>query len=333
MALQANESVTPDSGPEHQDLRTVARPRCPMCAVAGTALHRDLADVVGGEPGRWSFSRCPDQACGMLWLDPAPVAAGIPLARRRYAADASVACLRGEARGRMLDVHCGDGTTLLRMREHGWDAEGVEPDLRAVEAARARGLRVAHGTLAAQGYPDDHFEAVALSHVVEQVHDPRAEIEECFRVLAPGGRLVIETPNAAALSRQVLGAHWRGLEPPRHLQVFTMAALARLARGCGFHVERMASTAKAARFFWAASIATAQARRRGAVASDRWGAGTRALAALGAASEMALLALVPDVGEELVVVARKPAVVREKRVEHAEEAVRSTSLLAPESAG
>ena len=331
MARQANEPMPPDWGIENRDLRLVPRPACPLCGVGGHPLYRDLVDTVAGAPGRWNVSRCPNPACGLLWLDPAPPVSSAAVAQRRDSIDTIVGCLRGQTPGRLLDVSCGDGATIARMRELGWDAEGVDPDLGAVEAARARGLRVAHGTLAAQGYPDERFDAVTLIHSIEHVHDPRAEVEECFRVMAPGGRLVIETPNAAAWCHRLLGAAWRGLEPPRHLQVFTLGTLARLAREAGFHVERLRSTAKAAGFYWSESMDPGRARRAGASA-DQWSSGTALMAALGAASEAVLLALVPDVGEELVMVAVKPAVVREKLVEREEE-VRSAPMLAPETAG
>ena len=323
MALQANHSPPPESGGETQDVRTVARLVCPMCKTVGKPVHRDLVDVEGGAPGQWSFSRCSDPMCGMLWLDPAPGRADG--GRWRGADSAAVSYLRAESGGRLLDVRCGDGAAIDRARQLGWDAEGVEPDLALAEAARARGLRVAHGTLAGQGYPDDHFQAVVLSHVIERIHEPRAEVEECYRVLAPGGRLVVETPNAGAWCHQLMGANWWGLDPPRHLQVFTLGALGRLGRGCGLQIERLISTARGATALWGASMA----RRRGRAVGERSGG---VLVALGAASEVALLALVPDVGEELVMVGRKPALAREKLVEREGE-VRGAPMLASESAG
>jgi SAM-dependent methyltransferase len=57
---------------------------------------------------------------------------------------------------------------------------------------------------------------------------------ECFRVLRPGGRLVLTTPNALGLAHRQYGCHWRGLEPPRHLHLFTPTALQQCARTGGF---------------------------------------------------------------------------------------------------
>ena len=122
----------------------------------------------------------------------------------------------------------------------------------------------------------------------------------------PGGRLVIETPNASSWLHGRFEANWRGLEPPRHIQVFTRAALGRLARDCGFEVEDLSTTAKAASFFFGASNALARARQQGTASEDRFGLLTQLLGDAIAACEAGLLMANADLGEELVLVARKP---------------------------
>jgi SAM-dependent methyltransferase len=41
--------------------------------------------------------------------------------------------------------------------------------------------------------PDDHFDAVLSTQVLEHVNDPRVYLAECARVLKPGGRLLLST--------------------------------------------------------------------------------------------------------------------------------------------
>ena len=273
----------------------------------------------------WGYPRKqPDRLADML----SPLLVFMPQQRARLAA--SVAHLRAEGRGRLLDVGCGAGDTLVRLRELGWHTQGVDLDPRAVEVARTRGLRVALGSLAAQNYPPDHFSAIILSHTIEHIHEPRALIRECFRILAPGGRLAIETPNAAAWCHVLFGSRWRGLEPPRHLQIFTLGSLGRVIRDAGFDLEYLATSAKAAAFFASASMTIAAAGDRGTPTQDRWGSATAALGAVAAASEVLLLALVPDVGEELVLVGRKPVAVYEAPIPV--EDAQIAPMLAPESA-
>ena len=136
--------------------------------------------------------------------------------------------------GRLLEVGCGDGWLLSLLAARGWQTEGLDFDPRAVEAARSRGLEVRLGPIGEQGYPDGGFDAVVMVHVLEHVPDPLELLQACHRVLRPGGSLVIITPNVDGFGHRWFQGDWRGLEPPRHLHVFTMRALRKIAADAGF---------------------------------------------------------------------------------------------------
>lgn len=154
---------------------------------------------------------------------------------------------------RVLDVGCGSGVLLARMKALGWEVEGVEIDPDAVEAGRRRGVPVRLGSLQAQKYPDDSFDAVHSAHVIEHVHDPAALLKECHRVLKPGGTLVILTPNMASWGHRKFGQAWLNLDPPRHLVLFSTAPLRRLAEKAGFEVLKLDSTVRSAWVYGALS--------------------------------------------------------------------------------
>lgn len=156
----------------------------------------------------------------------------LPLRRREV--EASVRYLPRRSGGRVLDVGCGSGDWLARMRALGWEVQGLDFDAAAVQVARERGLDVRLGSLEEQGYASASFDAVTLNHVIEHVPDPIATLSECHRILRVGGTLVLATPNALSLSHRVFRADWRGLEPPRHLHVFTPASLRRALERAGF---------------------------------------------------------------------------------------------------
>lgn len=157
---------------------------------------------------------------------------------------------RGEGDPLLLEVGCGSGEWLTYMRGLGWRVEGVEPDPKAVEAARARGLNVRAGRLSEQRYPDGYADVICLIHVIEHLHDPLHTLQECRRVLKPDGRLVIATPNSASLGHGRFGSNWVSLDPPRHLMIFDPPTMRRLLDQAGFAVDLLKTTARGARSVW-----------------------------------------------------------------------------------
>jgi len=153
---------------------------------------------------------------------------------RRRATDASVRFLRAVPGGRVLDVGCGSGEWLGMMRDLGWQVEGIDFDEKAVNVARQTGLNVRCGALEGQNFPAASFDAVTLNHVIEHVPDPVGTLKECARILKPGGKLVLATPNTASLSHRVFKSDWRGLEPPRHLHIFSPTAIRGALAHAGF---------------------------------------------------------------------------------------------------
>jgi 2-polyprenyl-3-methyl-5-hydroxy-6-metoxy-1,4-benzoquinol methylase len=155
---------------------------------------------------------------------------------------ASVFYLSAHPGGRLLEVGCGSGATLHAMQQRGWQVTGLDFDANAVANARSKGLDVHHGQLADQAFPDNSFDAVVMSHVIEHVPNPRQLLIECRRILKPNGTLVVLTPNAGSALHRRYGKNWRGLEIPRHLQLFTAASVDRMAKNIGFSVVKAFSS-------------------------------------------------------------------------------------------
>jgi 2-polyprenyl-3-methyl-5-hydroxy-6-metoxy-1,4-benzoquinol methylase len=168
----------------------------------------------------------------------------------RDSAVLAVAGLSPGAGRRVLDVGCGGGDFLQRMRARGWHVVGVEPDPVAAARARDADLDVRDGSLADAAFPNDTFDAIVLSHVIEHVHDPIGLLRECARVLRPGGILQLMTPNLESVGHATFGADWRGLEPPRHLHVFSSRALSTCVRYAGLDVTEVRTSARWVRGIW-----------------------------------------------------------------------------------
>ncbi|MFW6147001.1 MAG: class I SAM-dependent methyltransferase [Thermodesulfobacteriota bacterium] len=182
---------------------------------------------------------------------------------RREDVDFHVMYLPAAPQDHLLEIGCGGGKLLTGMKQMGWKVEGVDFDDAAVENARSKGLRVQRGTVKDQAYPNDHFEVIFMSHLLEHVHDPGPLLQEVHRILKPGGRLILITPNIESLGHRIFQEAWRGLEVPRHLHIFTMKALRNLAEKAGFTVKQARVTVRNARGAYLASRSIQKAARAG----------------------------------------------------------------------
>lgn len=209
--------------------------------------------------------------------------------------------------GKLLDIGCGDGTFLNRMQSLGWSVDGLDFDPGAIEAAQMRyGLSLRHGDLAGARFPANVFDAVTMNHVIEHVPAPLALVVEIRRILKPGGRLVVVTPNSLSLGHKRFLSHWVNLDPPRHLHVFTPNALRACAKLAQLDVDRFLTSAANADNFIGASHGVRKFYRNRHHKSASEINIFRALRSLiFQYREAWLLKRDPDVGEEAVLVCRK----------------------------
>jgi SAM-dependent methyltransferase len=97
--------------------------------------------------------------------------------------------------GRALDVGCGVGQVVRRLHEAGFEAHGVEVSEPNIAKARQFGLDCQFYDGRRLPFPDAHFASVGALNVLEHVEEPEAFLGELARVAAPGGRLVVSSPN------------------------------------------------------------------------------------------------------------------------------------------
>ena len=89
--------------------------------------------------------------------------------------------------GKILDIGCGNGTELYKLKAMGWETYGVEMDAQASERARSKGIRVYTGDLFGANFPDQFFHVVRMSFVLEHLPNPRETLQEIRRILRPRG--------------------------------------------------------------------------------------------------------------------------------------------------
>lgn len=135
---------------------------------------------------------------------------------------------------RLIDCGCGTGANVAWMREYG-DAYGFDLTWQGLEAARQMGRRrLARASIAAIPLPDQSMDIATSFDVFQCLPDPveRASITEMWRVLRPGGRVVM-TVAAFELLR---GSHATLSEEVRR---YTPDRLRRLFEQAGFEIDRL----------------------------------------------------------------------------------------------
>ncbi len=153
---------------------------------------------------------------------------------------------RHEAAYLALAGYCADAVVLEAGCGEGYGADllagvarlvcGLDYDAltAAHVGARYPRVRMVRGNLAALPFGESAVDVVANLQVIEHLWDQEGFLAECHRVLRPGGRLLVTTPNRLTFSP--------GRDTPLnpfHTRELSPAELDKLLRGAGFAVERL----------------------------------------------------------------------------------------------
>lgn len=137
-----------------------------------------------------------------------------------------------------LEIGCGNGDRMLTFAPYVSELVGIEPDPRAVEVARNKGLKVYEGV--AEALPREvqgrKFDLIVFTHVLEHTLDPVLSMRNAAELLAEGGVLSCEVPNNECVGMRRMQQNWRWLDAPRHLNFFTMDSLRACAQKAGLRV-------------------------------------------------------------------------------------------------
>jgi 2-polyprenyl-3-methyl-5-hydroxy-6-metoxy-1,4-benzoquinol methylase len=144
-------------------------------------------------------------------------------------------------RRRFLDIGCATGLLLNCMKKKGWITQGVEIcRASAGYAIEKFGVDVYIGTLEDASFPDQYFDVVHLSHLIEHVPDPKKLLLEVRRILRVGGHMVLTTPNVTGMQARVARKTWRSAIP-EHIYLFSKKTMKTLLSYAGFTVVKQVS--------------------------------------------------------------------------------------------
>lgn len=234
---------------------------CPACAGPSQALltwpFSGLGDSVFNYSAR--FHACP--GCGLVFIDNVDdavlarfyaeecgyfdkphFAVTSPANQAKYAFYAGMLRDNGIDSVPMADVGCGRGGFVNWLADGGWRQAcwGVDVDARSLPETPEGTRRVAfrNGGALALPFPDASLELLTYFHVLEHIHDLAGLLGEARRVLASGGHVLVEVPDAEGYARHPIGsAFWISIR--EHVHHFTARALASALVRQGFQLLRV----------------------------------------------------------------------------------------------
>jgi ubiquinone/menaquinone biosynthesis C-methylase UbiE len=132
---------------------------------------------------------------------------------------------RADSAGTILDIGCGTGDFLKTMETNGWDITGFEPNSKAAQIAKSKGLNLMNDL---SYVPDNYFDVITMWHVLEHVADLENQIKELHRLIKPNGLIIIAVPNFKSFDATYYKSNWAAFDVPRHLWHFSADSIKHL---------------------------------------------------------------------------------------------------------
>ena len=136
----------------------------------------------------------------------------------------------------ILDIGCGAGTFLLRMRQrYGARVTGVDfKDLSHLSGFDQLDFHC--GLFYEQDFGERRFDLVTMWHFLEHDYDPLRTLRQARLALKDEGRLVIEVPRLDSLTFRLFHERWPGLQAPQHTVLYSKDMLLKVMARAGLEV-------------------------------------------------------------------------------------------------
>ena len=137
--------------------------------------------------------------------------------------------------GSALDIGCAAGYFLDVLKEHGWEAEGIELEKEMFSNLKKKRYRV-------YNTPLEHFDEkkkynlITLFDVIEHLPQIHSNLEKLTNILDTDGTLALVTPDFSCRQRKIFGKRWFQFKPKEHIQYFTKETLQSAVKSHGFRI-------------------------------------------------------------------------------------------------
>lgn len=151
---------------------------------------------------------------------------------------------------KLLDIGCGGGGLLDRMKLFGWETSGYDIDKKVGQSISNR-----HRFIDDLKLESEKYDLITMTDVVEHVVDFKKLLLEAYRLLDHQGVFILTTPTTSIFFR-LFGKYWYPLDTPRHLYVFNKENISNCLHEAGFEVKKIKKINLFAYFFNSLDYAT-----------------------------------------------------------------------------
>jgi predicted SAM-dependent methyltransferase len=143
---------------------------------------------------------------------------------------------RPERQGaKLLDFGCGTDTFLNHARTQGWDTLGMDVSPQTIEQVRRSGHQALLMSPSVwKEIADESLDLVRMNHVLEHLYHPAETLAAVRAKMRAGAKLHIALPNPRSFASKLFRSRWWPLECPRHVILYSPAALEKVLVGMGF---------------------------------------------------------------------------------------------------
>lgn len=235
--------------------------KCKICFSKLETKYKGLFDDRHGYPGKFDIAKC--ENCGFMQTEPQlsfkklsyiytnyypkrdadiesviNAAKNMPTKKEIFQKGLGTTCHFQTKRGQnVLDIGCGTCQSLIEIKKLGGKAWGLDPDKNSQKVAIALKLNFHLGTIHDFKQPENFFDLITASQVLEHEADPLSFLIECKKYLKRSGRIILSFPNTNALSSMIWGKKWLHFHIPYHLNHFNKKAFEILAKNSGLKIK------------------------------------------------------------------------------------------------
>ena len=138
----------------------------------------------------------------------------------------------------VLDIGCGDCSSLIEIKTLGAKAFGIEADNNVKSIADALDLKVHIGSIKDNPFRGKSFDLIVMNQVLEHIPEPDKCLRLIKRKLTNQGRIIIVIPNKESFWQKISREKWINWHIPYHLHHFDSISFEKMVNKCGLKITR-----------------------------------------------------------------------------------------------